>query len=62
MSKKFYLSSTIQFFAAVLLAGGLDILDQLFREETLDWRSIVVASIGFIGIALRLKTKDKVGL
>jgi hypothetical protein len=62
MSKPFYRSNTIQLFTAVALAGGLDILDTLLREEVIGWRSVCLAIIGILGIALRLKTKERVSL
>jgi hypothetical protein len=60
MSKKFYWSNTIQFFAAVAALGGFDIIEQLVSQEVVDWRSIAVAAIGLLGIALRVKTKDSI--
>lgn len=54
--KDFARSQTIQFFFLVLAGGGLDIIDQLVKQEEISWRSVAIAIVAIIGIALRLKT------
>lgn len=53
-------SNTIQFFGLVLVGGGIDIITELLQKDTLDWRSVALALVSIIGIALRLKTKKPI--
>ena len=51
-------SKTINFFVAVLLAGGLDLINQFLENENVSWRSVALLAVALSGIALRLVTKD----
>ena len=58
--KKAQHSRTIQFFSLVFLGGGADIATQIVQQETIDWRSVALACIALVGIALRMVTSQPV--
>lgn len=58
--KKFHASRTIQFFGLVFLGGGADIVTQLIQQESIDWRSVVLAAIGIAGIGFRMVTTQAI--
>lgn len=61
MQPKYWLNSkTVSVFALVFFGGGADIVTQLINQDSIDWRSVALAVIGLVGIALRVVTKDAV--
>lgn len=51
-------SKTIQFFVAILLAGGVDAIVQSL-QGTADWRNFMILLISLMGIGLRLTSKHE---
>jgi hypothetical protein len=49
-------SKTIQFFALVLLAGGLNLLNDFVTKGTYTWQDFALLGIAFVGITLRVMT------
>lgn len=58
-SKHILKSNTFQFFSAILIAGGIDLI-VAFLNDTWSWRSFFILVIGIIGIGLRIKTTESV--
>jgi len=51
-------SKTIGFFMLVLVGGGLDLINNLITQPTLDVRSVLLVITGLVGIGLRIVTKE----
>ena len=60
MTKQWYTSKTIHFFATVLALGGLDMIESLVNQASIGWREVALTVIGLVGIGLRLVTNKGV--
>lgn len=58
--KSIFSSKTIGFFSLVFVGGGADIVTSLVEQEVIDWRSIALAVIALVGIALRYVTTQPI--
>jgi hypothetical protein len=51
-------SKTLQFFTAILVMGGIDLIVQ-FLQGTADWRNFAILVISMVGIGLRIVTRHE---